>query len=145
MRSVLRIPVTAHDRWEKKTPNGPHGCALCSAAAEPTMSETYYSPSDLPRFGEVGESRSDLFAAYQSWSAKVFAEGALTSRAKYLIALSVAHALQCPYCIDAHTQTARGAGASADEITEAIHVAAVIRGGATLVHGVQALDAMHRH
>ena len=109
------------------------------------MSETYYSPSDLPRFAEVGENRTDLFEAYQTWSNRVFAEGALTGKAKFLIALSVAHALQCPYCIDAHTQTARGAGASADEITEAIHVAAVIRGGATLVHGVQSLDAMHRH
>lgn len=109
------------------------------------MSETYYSPADLPRFGEVGQSRPDLFAAYQSWSAKVFAEGSLSSKAKYLIALSVAHALQCAYCIDAHTQTARGAGASPDEITEAIHVAAVIRGGSALVHGIQSLDAMHRH
>lgn len=109
------------------------------------MSDTYYSPADLARFGEVGESRPDLFAAYQSWSAKVFAEGALTSKSKYLIALSVAHALQCAYCIDAHTQTAKGAGARAEEITEAIHVAAVIRGGATLVHGIQALDSMHRH
>ena len=109
------------------------------------MSDTYYAPADLPRFGEVGESRSELYEAYQKWSARTFAEGALTSKAKYLMALSVAHALQCPYCIDAHAQTARGAGATLDEVTEAIHVAAVIRGGATLVHGVQALDAMHRH
>ena len=109
------------------------------------MTETYYSPGDLPRFGEVGESRPDLFEAYQAWSARVFAEGALSGKAKCVIALAVAHALQCPYCIDAHANTARAAGASVDEITEAIHVAAVIRGGATLVHGVQALDALHRH
>lgn len=109
------------------------------------MTETYYSPNDLPRFGEVGESRPELFEAYQTWSARVFAEGALTTKSKYLMALSVAHALQCAYCIDAHASTARAAGASVDEITEAIHVAAVIRGGATLVHGVQALDAVHRH
>jgi alkylhydroperoxidase/carboxymuconolactone decarboxylase family protein len=109
------------------------------------MSDSYYAPSDLPRFGEVGERRGELFAAYEKWSAATFAEGALTSKAKYLIALAVAHAVQCPYCIDAHAQTASGAGATVDEITEAIHVAAVIRGGATLVHGVQALDALHRH
>lgn len=108
------------------------------------MSDTYYSPHDLPRFGEVGEHRSELFDAYQQWSDRVFAEGALTKKAKHLIAVAVAHALQCPYCIDAHTQSSSGAGASVDELTEAIHVAAVIRGGASLVHGIQALDTLER-
>lgn len=107
------------------------------------MSDTYYRPADLARFGEVGEARSPLFAAYQAWSDQVFAEGALPTRTKHLIALAVAHALQCPYCIDAHVQAAAGGGASQDEITEAVHVAAVIRGGAALVHGVQALDSLH--
>ena len=108
------------------------------------MTETYYSPHDLPRFGEVGERRPELFEAYQEWSGRVFAEGALPSKTKHLIAVAVAHALQCAYCIDAHTQSSSGAGASLDELTEAIHVASVIRGGATLVHGVQALDALDR-
>lgn len=108
------------------------------------MSETYYAPADLPRFGEVGEHRPELFQAYQEWSDRVFAEGALTARTKHLIALAVAHALQCAYCIDAHAQASAGKGASLDEVTEAIHVAAVIRGGSVLVHGVQALDSVHR-
>ncbi|MFG0316390.1 MAG: arsenosugar biosynthesis-associated peroxidase-like protein [Planctomycetota bacterium JB042] len=108
------------------------------------MSDTYYSPHDLPRFGEVGENRPELFEAYQAWSDRVFAEGALTKKTKHLIATAVAHALQCPYCIDAHTQSSSGAGASVDELTEAIHVASVIRGGASLVHGLQALDALDR-
>jgi 4-carboxymuconolactone decarboxylase len=54
-----------------------------------------------------------------------------------LIALAVAHAVQCPYCIDAYTQTCLEKGSNLREMTEAVHVASAIRGGATLVHGVQ--------
>jgi alkylhydroperoxidase/carboxymuconolactone decarboxylase family protein len=67
----------------------------------------------------------------------VMAAGALTVREKALIALAVAHAVQCPYCIDAHTRASMGAGSNMEEMTEAIHVAAAIRGGATLIHGLQ--------
>lgn len=61
----------------------------------------------------------------------------LSEREKALIALSVAHALQCPYCIDAYTQTCLEKGSNLGEMTEAIQVAAAIRGGASLVHGIQ--------
>lgn len=61
----------------------------------------------------------------------------MTAREKSLIALAVAHAVQCPYCIDAYAQDALRKGADLDQMTEAVHVAAAIRGGASLVHGVQ--------
>ena len=54
-----------------------------------------------------------------------------------LIALAVAHAVQCPYCIDAYSTDALEKGADLDQMTEAVHVASAIRGGASLVHGVQ--------
>ena len=106
------------------------------------MSRPYYDPEHLERFGEIGEHRPDLWEAYQSWSQRTFAEGALPTKTKHLIALAVAHALQCPYCIEAHTKGALSAGAEDAEVVEAIHVAAVIRGGAALVHGLQALDTL---
>jgi 4-carboxymuconolactone decarboxylase len=74
-----------------------------------------------------------FFDYYQA----VFAEGELTEREKALIALAVAHAVQCPYCIDAYTNTCLEKGSNRAEMTEAIHVACAIRGGASLVHGVQ--------
>ena len=61
----------------------------------------------------------------------------MTEREKALIALAVAHAIQCPYCIDAYTNTCLEKGSNLGEMTEAIHVATAIRGGASLVHGVQ--------
>ncbi|MEZ5284722.1 MAG: carboxymuconolactone decarboxylase family protein [Vicinamibacterales bacterium] len=53
-----------------------------------------------------------------------------------MIALAVAHAVQCPYCIDAYGSSLEK-GATPDQMTEAVHVAAAIRGGASLVHGVR--------
>jgi len=76
-----------------------------------------------------------FFDYYQS----VFAEGELSEREKALIALAVAHAIQCPYCIDAYTQVCLEKGSNVGEMSEAVHVAAAIRGGASLVHGVQML------
>ncbi len=106
------------------------------------MADAYYRRQDLERFGEVGEECGELYEAYEQWSHKVFAEGALPKKVKHLIASAVSHALQCPYCIDAHTRSAFTSGATRGEILEAIHVASVIRGGSCLVHGVQALDSL---
>ena len=74
---------------------------------------------------------------FPHWYGAVFAEGALSEREKALIALAVAHAVQCPYCIDAYTQASLEKGANLEQMTEAVHVASAIRGGASLVHGVQ--------
>ena len=67
----------------------------------------------------------------------VFAEGELSEREKALVALAVAHTIQCPYCIDAYTQACLEKGSTTGEMTEAVHVATAIRGGASLVHGIQ--------
>jgi alkylhydroperoxidase/carboxymuconolactone decarboxylase family protein len=97
----------------------------------------YYDAKDLARFSEVGRDAPELWDRFQAWYSAVFAEGALTEREKALIALAVAHAVQCPYCIDAYTSGSLEKGATPEQMTEAVHVAAAIRGGASLVHGVQ--------
>ncbi len=70
----------------------------------------------------------------------MFAEGNLSAREKSLIALAVAHAVQCPYCIDAYSSDAFEKGWSEAQIMEAVHVASAIKGGAVLVHGVQMMN-----
>jgi 4-carboxymuconolactone decarboxylase len=97
----------------------------------------YYHEEDLPRFAEMGKNAPELWEKFQAWYGAVFAEGALTQREKALIALAVAHAVQCPYCIDAYTQESLEKGSNLDQMTEAVHVATAIRGGASLVHGLQ--------
>jgi alkylhydroperoxidase/carboxymuconolactone decarboxylase family protein len=100
----------------------------------------YYYHEDLGRFGEVNRGASHLAAKFFDYYNAVFEEGALTTREKSLIALAVAHAVQCPYCIDAYSTDALRKGSNVDEMMEAVHVAAAIRGGASLVHGVQMLN-----
>jgi 4-carboxymuconolactone decarboxylase len=99
--------------------------------------ETYYQPEDLAKFEEIGKEAPDLAKKFFEYYAAVFAEGELTEREKALIALAVAHTVQCPYCIDAYTHACLEKGSNPAEMTEAIHVATAIRGGASLVHGVQ--------
>ncbi|MBM3386028.1 MAG: 4-carboxymuconolactone decarboxylase, partial [Betaproteobacteria bacterium] len=61
----------------------------------------------------------------------------LTKREKALIALAVSHAQKCPYCIDAYTTQCLETGANPEQMMEAVHVAAVMQAGITLVHSVQ--------
>lgn len=104
----------------------------------------YYDSKDLPRFSEIGEDAPELWKKFSEWYGAVFKDGALTAREKSLIALAVSHAVQCPYCIDSYSQDCLEKGSNAEEMTEAIHVAAAIRGGASLVHGVQMRNHVHR-
>jgi 4-carboxymuconolactone decarboxylase len=99
--------------------------------------DTYYRPEDLARFEEMGKDAPEMAKKFFEYYQTVFAEGELSEREKCLIALAVAHTVQCPYCIDAYTRGCLEKGSSLGEMTEAIHVATAIRGGASLVHGIQ--------
>jgi alkylhydroperoxidase/carboxymuconolactone decarboxylase family protein len=99
--------------------------------------ETYYKQKDLSKFNEIGKDVPDLAKKFFDYYGAVLAEGALTEREKSLIALAVAHTIQYPYCIDAFTQACLEKGANLTEMTEALHVVTAIRGGASLVHGIQ--------
>ena len=101
------------------------------------MTDHYYDSHDLGKFGDIGKNCPELAKKFFDWYQAVFAAGALSVREKSLIALAVAHAVQCPYCIDAYSRDALAQGADLDQMTEAVHVASAIRGGASLVHGVQ--------
>ena len=108
------------------------------------MSSSYYDPAHLKKFGDIGKDAPELWQKFSAWYGAVFADGALSEREKALIALAVAHAVQCPYCIDAYSTTCLEKGADGAQMTEAVHVAAAIRGGATLVHGVQMREHVHK-
>jgi alkylhydroperoxidase/carboxymuconolactone decarboxylase family protein len=99
--------------------------------------QSYYDPSDLDKFPEIGKDAPELAGKFFDYYGAVFAEGELSEREKALIALAVAHAVQCPYCIDAYTRACLEKGSNLGEMTEALHVVTAIRGGASLVHGVQ--------
>ena len=106
--------------------------------------DTYYQPADLAKFEEIGKDAPDLAKKFFDYYAAVFAEGKLSEREKSLIGLAVAHAIQCPYCIDSYAQACLEKGSNLGEMTEAIHVATAIRGGASLVHGVQTRNTVQK-
>ena len=106
--------------------------------------ETYYKPEHLAHFGDIAKGSPELAKKFFDWYGAVFAEGALSEREKCLIALAVAHTVQCPYCIDAYAKDALEKGADLDQMTEAVHVAAAIRGGASLVHGMQMREILQK-
>lgn len=99
--------------------------------------ETYYKRQHLADFPRIAEGSPELGRKFFDYYGAVFADGALSAREKSLIALAVSHAVQCPYCIDAFTQDCQQKGADLEQMTEALHVAVAIRGGASLVHGMQ--------
>ena len=85
----------------------------------------------------------EIQAAFDAFSHKVFADGALPTKTKQLIAVAVAHVTQCPYCIRGHTKAALRCGATPQELMEAIWVAAEMRAGGAYAHSTVSLTAMN--
>jgi len=105
----------------------------------------YYESKDLGRFAEVGKFKPELMKKFFDYYGDATGtDGALSKREKALIALAISHFKQCPYCIDAFTTSSLEAGANPDQMTEAIHVAASMAAGMTLVHGVQLLNNLEK-
>ena len=72
--------------------------------------------------------------AFDAFGKAVFADGALSSKMKQIVAVAVAHVTQCPYCIKGHTKAALRAGATSEELMEAIWVASEMRAGGAYAH-----------
>ena len=104
------------------------------------MSNHYYNAVDLAKFANIGEYQKELADKFFNWYGAAFSDGALSAKEKSLIALAVAHAVQCPYCIDAYSSDAYEKGYSEAQMMEAVHIAAAIKGGAALVHGIQMMN-----
>ena len=84
----------------------------------------------------------ELHAAFESFGRQVFSVSALPSKTKQLIAVAVAHVTQCPNCIQGHTRAAQRAGATAEELMEAVWVAAEMRAGAAYAHSAIMLSSL---
>lgn len=108
------------------------------------MSDAYYKSEDLKKFGNIVDFKKEYGEKFFEYYNSVFQEGALTAREKSLIALAVAHAINCPYCMDAYTSTCLKKGADEEQMMEAVHVAASIKAGATLVNSVQMMNQVNK-
>jgi AhpD family alkylhydroperoxidase len=102
-------------------------------------------PHATPQTVEMRERLAPAAAqAFCAFGKAVFAEGALSTKTKQVIAVAAAHVTQCPYCIRGHTRAAVRHGATPEEIMEAIWVAAEMRAGGAYAHATVALEAITR-
>jgi AhpD family alkylhydroperoxidase len=95
---------------------------------------------------EIAHKRRDLTpnqqAAFDAFGKAVFADGALSAKVKQIIAVAVAHVTQCPYCINGHAKAALRTGATAEELMEAVWVAAEMRAGGAYAHSTLMLATL---
>jgi alkylhydroperoxidase/carboxymuconolactone decarboxylase family protein len=99
--------------------------------------KSYYEPSDLKDFGNIGEYAPDQGQKFFEYYAAATEAGKLSKREKTLIALAVATTQNCPYCIDAYTNQSLSLGISKEEMMEAVHTGAAMMAGVTLAHSIQ--------
>jgi AhpD family alkylhydroperoxidase len=96
---------------------------------------------EKPRPYRFTESVSDqLDTAFKNLASEIMKDGALSARDKSLIALACAVAIKCEHCVKAHKENALLAGATMDEIKEAVAVAGQVRLGSGFTFASFVLD-----
>ncbi|MES1051551.1 alkylhydroperoxidase [Bacillus thuringiensis] len=106
------------------------------------MSNNLYQKENLRHLAKLATLAPEQYQAFQKFSKEVMAEGALSKKDKEIIAVAVAHATGCPYCIDAHTLNAKRAGASLEELVEAVFVVASVEAGGAVTHSTNTQNAL---
>lgn len=102
------------------------------------MEKQYFDPKDLKKFGRINEHQPEMGKQFFEWYENAtYGETALTAREKALIALAVSHSIACPWCVDSFTTNCLENGADEEQMMEAVHVAAAIKAGSTLIGSVQ--------
>jgi len=105
---------------------------------QPKKMNQYSDPKDLKSFGKIAEWQEEMGNKFFDYYSTVTeGDSALTAREKALIALAVSHAIQCSYCIDAYTTNSLQSGADEEQMMEAVHVAAAVKAGTTLIYARQ--------
>jgi AhpD family alkylhydroperoxidase len=99
-----------------------------------------YDMKNMTKFKNLSELVPEAFKAFVAFDQAALKEGAIPIKYKELMAVAVALTTQCPYCIEAHAQRARKAGASDHELAETTLVAAALRAGGAVTHGTHALE-----
>jgi len=104
------------------------------------MSSHYHDENDLKLLKEMSRLAPEEFRAWANLDGIVSREdGRIPRKYRELIALAVAHTTQCVYCIEVHTKGAKRAGATKEEVVEAVLLAAALRAGGAAAHGTLAV------
>lgn len=104
------------------------------------MSDHYHDPADIRLLKEMRTLAPADFEAWVGFNRIVGrTDGNIPRKYRELIAVGVACAIHCPFCIEAHAKAAKAAGATREELVEATLVASAIRAGGATTHGTMAL------
>jgi AhpD family alkylhydroperoxidase len=97
----------------------------------------YQSPDDM-RFAKdlIAAAPAEAEAFFKLKSVTEREDGVIPAKYRELIALAVALTTQCAYCLDSHTRNAAKAGATREEIAETVFMAAALRAGGAVGHGL---------
>jgi len=106
------------------------------------VEEYFYRKKAIEKAAKLFTLKPEMMKAFLDLDSKVFARGSLDVKTKELLAVACAHITQCPYCIEGHTKKAKKAGASDDELAEAIFVAVAMRAGGAMAHSCIAMGAL---
>ena len=98
-----------------------------------------YNKEHLNKIKQMNKLAPEVMKAFWAFDKAAVAKGAIPVKYKELIAVAVAVTTQCPYCISIHGASARKAGATEAELTEAAMVAASLRAGGAVTHATHAL------
>ena len=94
-----------------------------------------YDMKNLSKLKTLEANAPEVIKAFWAFDKAALADGAIPVKYKELIAVAIALTTQCPYCIEIHSNKAREAGASPQEMAEVVGVAAALRAGAAITHG----------
>src|SRR3954464_12876113 len=100
----------------------------------------YHDPEDLKLLRELKTLAPDEFKGFVALDSTIGKDGgAIPRKYRELIPIAIAGPTQCPYCLDVHTRNAKKAGATREEVAEAVFLSAALRAGAAVTHGTLAL------
>ena len=97
----------------------------------------YQTPEDM-RFAKdlMASAPLEAEAFFKLKAVTERSDGVIPAKYRELIALAVALTTQCSYCLDSHTRNAAKAGATREEIAETVFMAAALRAGGAVGHGL---------
>ncbi|GGK06544.1 hypothetical protein GCM10007063_31400 [Lentibacillus kapialis] len=106
------------------------------------MTDNFYEKRQADHLKQLKELAPDQTKAFGEFNNAVFKDGVLTKKDKQIIAVTVAHVTQCPYCIDTHTKKAKKEGASLEELVEAVMVTSAVEAGGAVTHSTNMHNAL---
>ena len=104
-----------------------------------------YQAGLMKSIPDFAKASPESLKGYQTLSAANSKRSLLGEKVRQLISLAVAVTTRCDGCITIHTDAALKAGATKQEIAEALGVAMAMNAGATLVYSLRALDSVEEH